>query len=472
MTVVLLSRIDLRQAVNDNFISLAKNHLSMFESLRKNLDKALQTLKGKGHITEINIAATVKEIRRALIQADVHYKMAKQVTDAVKAKALGRHVLTAVSPGQLFTKIVNEELTALMGSEKATINLTGRPAIILMAGLQGVGKTTFSGKLAAYFKKQNKHVLLVACDVYRPAAIEQLQVVGAQIGVEVYTEQDNKNALSIAQKAVQHAKAVQQQVVIIDTAGRLSVDAAMMQEIASLKEALQPSETLFVVDAMMGQDAVNTAQIFNERLDFDGVVLTKLDGDTRGGAALSIRAVVNKPIKFVGTGEKMTDLDVFHPDRMANRILGMGDVVSLVEKAEQIYDKEQARLLEKKLQKNQFDFNDFLTQLQQLKKMGSLKELMGLMPGMGKLIPQTDVNDDAFRPFEAMIHAMTPQERMHPHLLDRSRRARIAQGSGMTLLHVNKLLKQFENMSKMMRKISQEGKQQTLESIKKSLGAH
>ncbi len=443
----------------------------MFESLRQNLEKALQTLKGKGRITEINIAATVKEIRRALIKADVHYKVAKQVTDAVKDKSLGRNVLTAVSPGQLFTKIVHEELTTLMGSKKAAVNLTGYPAIILMTGLQGAGKTTFSGKLAAYFKNQNKHVLLVACDIYRPAAMEQLQTVGEQIGVEVYAAPDNKNVLAIAQQAVQHAKTTRQQVVIIDTAGRLAVDEAMMQEIADLKEALRPSETLFVVDAMMGQDAVNTAQAFNERLDFDGVVLTKLDGDTRGGAALSIRAVVDKPIKFVGTGEKMTDLDVFHPDRMANRILGMGDVVSLVERAEHVYNAEQARLLEKKLRKNQFDFNDFLMQLQQLKKMGSLKELMGLMPGMGKLVKEVSVDEDTFKPFEAMICSMTPQERAQPHLLDRSRRARIAQGSGMTLLHVNKLLKQFENMSKMMQKISQGGKKQMLGNIKKSLGA-
>jgi len=443
----------------------------MFESLRQNLEKALQTLKGKGRITEINIAATVKEIRRALIKADVHYKVAKQVTDAVKDKSLGRNVLTAVSPGQLFTKIVHEELTTLMGSKKAAVNLTGYPAIILMTGLQGAGKTTFSGKLAAYFKNQNKHVLLVACDIYRPAAMEQLQTVGEQIGVEVYAAPDNKNVLAIAQQAVQHAKTTRQQVVIIDTAGRLAVDEAMMQEIADLKEALRPSETLFVVDAMMGQDAVNTAQAFNERLDFDGVVLTKLDGDTRGGAALSIRAVVDKPIKFVGTGEKMTDLDVFHPDRMANRILGMGDVVSLVERAEHVYNAEQARLLEKKLRKNQFDFNDFLMQLQQLKKMGSLKELMGLMPGMGKLVKEVSVDEDTFKPFEAMICSMTPQERAQPHLLDRSRRARIAQGSGMTLLHVNKLLKQFENMSKMMQKISQGGKKQMLGKIKKSLGA-
>ncbi|MFM2428526.1 MAG: hypothetical protein RL012_410 [Bacteroidota bacterium] len=443
----------------------------MFESLSQNLAKALQTLRGQSRITEINVAITVKEIRRALIKADVHYKVAKQVTDAVKAKALGRNVLTAFSPGQLFTKIVYEELTTLMGSEKAAVNLAGQPAVILIAGLQGSGKTTFSGKLAAYFKNQNKHVLLVACDIYRPAAIEQLQVVGEQIGVEVYTAPGNKNALAIAQQAIQHTKTTRQQVVIIDTAGRLAVDEAMMQEITDLKKALQPAETLFVVDAMMGQDAVNTAQAFNERLNFDGVVLTKLDGDTRGGAALSIRTIVDKPIKFIGTGEKMTDLDVFHPDRMANRILGMGDVVSLVEKAEQVYDGEQARLLEKKLRKNQLDFNDFLTQLQQLKKMGSLKELVGLMPGIGKLVKEVSVDENTFRPFEAMIHSMTPQERAQPHLLDRSRRIRIAQGSGMTLLHVNKLLKQFENMSKMMQKISQGGKKQMLGDIKKSLGA-
>ncbi len=444
----------------------------MFESLSQNLEKALKTLKGQNRITEINVATTVKEIRRALIKADVHYKVAKQVTDAVKAKALGKNVLTAVSPGQLFTKIVHEELTALMGSEKATVNLTGQPAVILMTGLQGAGKSTFSGKLAAYFKKQNKHVLLVACDIYRPAAIEQLQVVGEQIGVEVYTAPDSKNALAIAQKGVQHAKTTRQQVVIIDTAGRLAMDEAMMQEIVDLKEALQPSETLFVVDAMMGQDAVNTAKAFNERLNFNGVVLTKLDGDTRGGAALSIRTVVDKPIKFIGTGEKMTDLDVFHPDRMANRILGMGDVVSLVERAEQVYDAEQTFRLEKKLKKNQLDFNDFLTQLQQLKKMGSLKELMGLMPGIGKLVKEVNVDEDTFKPFEAMIRAMTPQERAQPDLLDRSRRARIAKGSGMTLAHVNKLLKQFENMTKMMHTLSQGGKKQMLGHIKKSIGAH
>jgi signal recognition particle subunit SRP54 len=440
----------------------------MFESLSQNLAKALQTLKGQGRITEINIAITVKEIRRALIKADVHYKVAKQVTDTVKAKALGKDVLTAVSPGQLFTSIVHEELTTLMGGKKAPVNLTDTPAIVLVVGLQGSGKTTFSGKLAAYFKKQNKNVLLVACDIYRPAAIEQLQVVGEQIAVEVYTKPDSKNALVIAQEAVQHAKATQQQVVIIDTAGRLAVDDAMMQEIISLKKALKPSETLFVVDAMMGQDAVSTAKVFYERINFDGVVLTKLDGDTRGGAALSIRTVVDTPIKFIGTGEKMTDLDVFHPDRMANRILGMGDVVSLVEKAEQVYNKEQARLLDRKIRKNQLDFNDLMTQLQQLKKMGGLKEVIGLIPGMGQLAQGVDVNEDAFNSFEAMMHSMTPQERAHPHLLDRSRCARIAQGSGMSLLHVNKLCKQFEAMSKKMHQLNQKGAKQMVRNTRKA----
>ena len=434
----------------------------MFESLSQNLDNALKTLKGQGRITEINIAATIKEIRRALVKADVHYKVAKQVTDAVKTKALGRQVLTAVSPGQLFTKIVHEELTALMGSEKADVHLAGNPAVVLMAGLQGSGKTTFSGKLAAYFKKQNKGVLLVACDVYRPAAVDQLQVVGEQIGVEVYAEPGNKNALAIAQKGVKHAKAHQQQVVIIDTAGRLAVDEAMMQEIVDLKTALQPSETLFVVDAMTGQDAVNTAQAFNERLAFDGVVLTKLDGDARGGAALSIRTVVDRPIKFMGTGEKMTDLDVFHPDRMANRILGMGDVVSLVERAEQVYDEEQARKLEKKLRKNELNFDDFLTQLQQLKKMGNLKDLAGMVPGMGKLVKSGDIDEDKFKPMEALIHSMTPQERARPELLDRSRRARIAKGSGIALQQVNGHLKQFDNMRKMMQKLSKGGTKQLM----------
>jgi len=442
----------------------------MFESLSENLERAFKTLRGQGRITEINIAATVKEIRRALIKADVNYKVAKQVTDEVKTKALGRHVLTAVAPGQLFTKIVHEELTALMGSEKAAVHLTGHPAIVLMAGLQGSGKTTCSGKLAAYFKQQHKSVLLAACDIYRPAAVQQLQTLGEQVGVTVYTDPDNHNVLNIAQKAVAHAQAHGQQVVIIDTAGRLAVDEAMMQEITALKQALQPSETLFVVDAMTGQDAVNTAQAFSEQLDFDGVILTKLDGDARGGAALSIRTVVDKPIKFIGTGEKLTALDVFYPDRMANRILGMGDVVSLVEKAEQVYDEEQARKLTKKLHRNQFDFNDFLAQLQQLKKMGSLKDLVNMMPGMGQFAAAPQVDEDTFKPFESIIYSMTPQERAHPHLLDRGRRARIAAGSGTDLHKVNHLLKQFEAMRKMMKKASRGGMKQMLGDIQGSLG--
>ncbi len=429
----------------------------MFKNLSENLNKALKTLKGQGRITEINIAATVKEIRRALVKADVHYPIAKQVTDTVKAKALGRQVLRAVAPEQLFIKIVHEELTALMGSEKSTIRLTGSPSVVLIAGLQGSGKTTFSGKLAAYFKKQSKTVLLVACDVYRPAAADQLQIIGEQVGVEVYTEPHSKHTADIAQNAVKHAKAQQQQVVIVDTAGRLAVDEVMMQEIVDLKAFLNPSETLFVVDAMTGQDAVNTAQAFSKRLAFDGVVLTKLDGDARGGAALSIRTVVGQPIKFIGTGEKMTDLDVFHPDRMANRILGMGDVVSLVERAEQAYDREQARKLEKKLRKNEFDFNDFLLQLQQLKKMGSLKDLVSMMPGMGKLVQGRELDENQFKPFEIIIHSMTPQERSHPSLLNQSRRARIAKGSGIALQQVNAHLKWFENTRKTMRQISQKG---------------
>lgn len=439
----------------------------MFENLSQNLEKALQTLKGRGRITEINIAATVKEIRRALVKADVHYKVAKQVTDTVKAKALGRDVLTAISPGQLFTKIVQEELTALMGSQKADVNLAGNPAIILMAGLQGSGKTTFSGKLAAYYKKQGKSVLLVACDIYRPAAISQLQVVGEQIGVAVYADPENKNALDIAQKGIQYAQTHHHQLVIIDTAGRLAVDEAMMQEIADLKAALHPSETLFVVDAMTGQDAVNTAQTFNERLDFDGVVLTKLDGDARGGSALSIRNVVDKPIKFIGTGEKMTDLDVFHPDRMASRILGMGDVVSLVERAQQVYDEKEARKLESKLRKNQLDFNDFLRHLQQVKRMGSFKDLLGMIPGMGKMVQEADVDENALMPLETLVHAMTPQERSRPELLDKhkSRRARIAKGSGIPLAEVTSQLKQFDKMRKTMQKLSKGGMQQALQRL-------
>ena len=441
----------------------------MFENLSQNLAKALQTLKGRGRITDINIASTVKEIRRALVKADVHYKVAKQVTDTVKEKALGRNVLTAISPGQLFTKIVHEELTALMGSAKADVKLSGNPAIILMSGLQGSGKTTFSGKLAAYYKKQGKSVLLVACDIYRPAAINQLQVVGEQVGVAVYADPENKNALDIAQKGIQYAKAHHHQLVIIDTAGRLAVDEAMMQEITALKEALQPSETLFVVDAMTGQDAVNTAQTFDEQLNFDGVVLTKMDGDARGGAALSIRNVVNKPIKFIGTGEKMTDLDVFHPDRMANRILGMGDVVSLVERAQQVYDKEQARKLEKKLRKNQFDFNDFLAQLQQVKKMGKLKDLISMVPGMDKMVNKVDidVDEDTFKPFEAMIASMTPSERAQPELLfgSKDRCERIAKGSGATLAQVEGELRDFKKTRKMMHKLGKGGMKQALQSM-------
>ena len=439
----------------------------MFENLSQNLEKALQTLKGRGRITEINIAATVKEIRRALVKADVHYKVAKQVTDTVKAKALGKDVLTAIAPGQLFTKIVQEGLTALMGSQKAEVNLAGNPAIILMAGLQGSGKPTFSGKLAAYYKKQGKSVLLVACDIYRPAAISQLQVVGEQIGVAVYADPENKNALDIAQKGIQYAQTHHHQLVIIDTAGRLAVDEAMMQEIADLKASLHPSETLFVVDAMTGQDAVNTAQTFNERLDFDGVVLTKLDGDARGGSALSIRNVVDKPIKFIGTGEKMTDLDVFHPDRMASRILGMGDVVSLVERAQQVYDEAEARKLESKLRKNQLDFNDFLQHLQQVKRMGSFKDLLGMIPGMGKMVQEADVDENALMPLETLVYAMTPQERSRPELLNKnkSRCARIAKGSGIPLAEVNSQLKQFDKMRKTMQKLSKGGMQQALQRL-------
>ena len=439
----------------------------MFENLSQNLEKALQTLKGRGRITEINIAATVKEIRRALVKADVHYKVAKQVTDTVKAKALGKDVLTAIAPGQLVTNLVQEGLTALMGSQKAEVNLAGNPAIILMAGLQGSGKPTFSGKLAAYYKKQGKSVLLVACDIYRPAAISQLQVVGEQIGVAVYADPENKNALDIAQKGIQYAQTHHHQLVIIDTAGRLAVDEAMMQEIADLKASLHPSETLFVVDAMTGQDAVNTAQTFNERLDFDGVVLTKLDGDARGGSALSIRNVVDKPIKFIGTGEKMTDLDVFHPDRMASRILGMGDVVSLVERAQQVYDEAEARKLESKLRKNQLDFNDFLQHLQQVKRMGSFKDLLGMIPGMGKMVQEADVDENALMPLETLVYAMTPQERSRPELLNKnkSRCARIAKGSGIPLAEVNSQLKQFDKMRKTMQKLSKGGMQQALQRL-------
>ncbi|HSZ71493.1 MAG TPA: signal recognition particle protein, partial [Cytophagaceae bacterium] len=379
----------------------------MFENLSSKLEKAFKTLKGQGSISEINVASTVKEIRKALIDADVNYKVAKQVTDTIKDAALGREVLLAVSPGQLLVKITHEELTALMGGQKADITIKGDPAVILIAGLQGSGKTTFSGKLANYLKKQNRHVLLAACDIYRPAAIDQLKVLGEQIGVDVYAEPENKNAVQIASNAVEYAKKNGKKIVIVDTAGRLAVDEEMMNEIARVKEVLKPSETLFVVDSMTGQDAVNTAKAFNDRLNFDGVVLTKLDGDTRGGAALSIRSVVEKPIKFVGTGEKMDALDVFHPDRMASRILGMGDVLSLVEKAQEVYNEEEAKKLNQKLRKNQFNFEDFLNQIQQIKKMGSIKDLMGMIPGMGKMMKDVEVDENAFKPIEAIIYSMT-----------------------------------------------------------------
>ena len=423
----------------------------MFENLSVKLDKAVRNLKGQGRITEINVATTVKEIRRALIDADVNYKVAKTVTDTIREKALGEEVLIAVSPGQLLTKIVSEELSLLMGGSKTDVHLEGNPAVVLIAGLQGSGKTTFSGKLAHYFKKQNKHVLLAACDVYRPAALDQLKVLGEQVGVEVFAEPELKDPIKIAENAVAYAKQHGKKILIVDTAGRLSVDEQMMMEIAELKKSLQPSETLFVVDSMTGQDAVNTAKAFNDRLDFDGVVLTKLDGDTRGGAALSIRSVVEKPIKFISTGEKMDAIDVFHPDRMAQRILGMGDVVSLVEKAQQVFDEDEAKRLQKKIRKNQFNFDDFLSQLQQVKKMGNIKDLVGMIPGMGKAIKDVDIDDDSFKPIEAIIRSMTPYERSNPEVLNGSRKKRIANGSGTSIQEVNNLLKQFAGMRKMMR---------------------
>lgn len=429
----------------------------MFDNLSVKLDKAFQTLKGQGTITEVNVATTIKEIRRALIDADVNFKVAKEVTDEIKEQALGKDVLTSVSPGQLLTKITNDELTRLMGGTNEDINLTGSPAVILISGLQGSGKTTFSGKLASYLKKQGQQVLLTACDIYRPAAINQLQVLGEQIGVEVYSEPENKNAVEIADNAVKYARENGKSIVIVDTAGRLAVDEAMMNEIASLKESLNPSETLFVVDSMTGQDAVNTAKTFNERLDFDGVVLTKLDGDTRGGAAISIRRVVEKPIKFISTGEKMDAIDKFHPDRMANRILGMGDVVSLVEKAQQTFDEDEARRLNKKIRKNQFDFNDFLSQLEQIKKMGNIKDLLGMIPGMGKALRNIDVDDDSFKPVEAIIRSMTDEERENPQIIDGSRRKRIAKGSGTSVQEVNNLLKQFQDMKKVMKTMNKMG---------------
>ncbi len=429
----------------------------MFDNLSIKLEKAFQTLKGQGRITEINVATTVKEIRKALIDADVNYKVAKEVTDDIKEKAMGQNVLTAISPGQLLVKITSDELTALMGGQSEDINIEGNPAIILIAGLQGSGKTTFSGKLANYLKKQGRSVMLAACDIYRPAAIDQLKVLGEQVGVEVYAEPENKDAVKIARAAIEHAKKNNHRVVIVDTAGRLAVDEAMMNEIANLKKTLNPSETLFVVDSMTGQDAVNTAKTFNDRLDFDGVVLTKLDGDTRGGAALSIRRVVEKPIKFMSLGEKMEAIDRFYPDRMASRILGMGDVVSLVEKAQQVFDEEEAARLNKKLRRNQFDFNDFLTQLEQVKKMGNMKDLLGMIPGMGKAMKDVNIDDNSFKPVEAIIRAMTLQERENPDIINGSRKNRIAAGSGTSVQQVNQLLKQFSDMRKLMKTMNKMG---------------
>ena len=428
----------------------------MFDNLSERLERSFKILKGEGRITEINIAETVKDIRKALLEADVNYKTAKQFTDQVKEKALGQNVITAVRPGQLMVKITHDELAQLMGGEAADINLKGTPAVILMSGLQGSGKTTFASKLANYLQtKKGKRVMLVACDVYRPAAIEQLRVLGEQINAKVYTEETETNPVKKAQNAIAEARKYGYDVVIVDTAGRLAVDEQMMQEIAAIKTAIQPSETLFVVDAMTGQDAVNTAKEFNDRIDFDGVVLTKLDGDARGGAALSIRSVVNKPIKFIGTGEKMDALDVFHPSRMADRILGMGDVVSLVERAQEQYNEEEARRISKRIAKNQFDFNDFLAQLNQIKKMGSMKDLMGMIPGMDKALKGVEISDDAFKPIEAIIGSMTPAERANPALLNGSRKERIAKGSGTSIVEVNRFLKQFDQTSKMMRKVQQ-----------------
>ena len=427
----------------------------MFDNLSERLERSFKILKGEGKITEINVAETLKDVRRALLDADVNYKVAKNFTDTVKEKALGQNVLTAVKPSQLMVKIVHDELTTLMGGDTAEIELKGRPAVILMSGLQGSGKTTFSGKLARMMKsKKNRKPLLVACDVYRPAAIEQLKVLGQQVEVPVYSELDSKDPVQIALNAIQEAKAKGYDLVIVDTAGRLAIDEQMMNEIEAIKKAINPDATLFVVDAMTGQDAVNTAREFNERLDFTGVVLTKLDGDTRGGAALSIRTVVNKPIMFVGTGEKLDAVDQFHPARMADRILGMGDIVSLVERAQEQYDEEEAKRLQKKIQKNQFDFNDFLTQIHQIKKMGNLKELASMIPGVGKAIKDIDIDDNAFKSIEAIIYSMTPEERTHPEILNGTRRTRIARGSGTSIQEVNRLLKQFDQTRKMMKMVT------------------
>ncbi len=427
----------------------------MFENLSERLERSFKILKGEGKITEINVAETLKDVRRALLDADVNYKVAKQFTDTVKQKALGMNVLTAIKPSQLMVKIVHDELTELMGGRATGLNLENRPSIILMSGLQGSGKTTFTGKLAKMLKeRQHKKPLLVACDVYRPAAIEQLKVVGESVGVDVYTEEGSKDVVGIAQRAIRKAKSEDYNLVIVDTAGRLAIDEEMMREIANLKQAINPDETLFVVDSMTGQDAVNTAKEFNDRLDFDGVVLTKLDGDTRGGAALSIRTVVTKPIKFVGTGEKMDAIDVFHPERMADRILGMGDVVSLVERAQMQFDEKQAKELEKKIRKNKFDFNDFMSQIQQIKKMGNIKELASMIPGVGKALKDVDFDDNAFKSIEAIINSMTPKERANPDIINQSRKLRIARGSGTKLDDVNRLMKQFDQTRKMMKMVT------------------
>lgn len=423
----------------------------MFENLTDKLNKAIRTLKGSGRITDVNVATTVKEIRRALMDADVNYKVAKDITDKIKDEALGQKIMIAVEPGQMLVKIVHDELTQLMGTQAQSINLKGSPAVVLIAGLQGSGKTTFSGKLANNIKRSGRQVLLVACDIYRPAAIDQLKVLGEQIGVEVYAEPESKDAVSIAKNAIDYAKRMGKNVVIVDTAGRLAVDEVMMKEVENIKSAVKPSEILFVVDSMTGQDAVNTAKTFNDRLDFDGVVLTKLDGDSRGGAALSVRHVVDKPIKYISTGEKMEALDVFYPDRMASRILGMGDVLSLVEKAQMAFDEDEARRLDKRIRQNQFNFEDFYSQLQQIKKMGNIKDLMGMIPGMGQAIKDVDLDNNSFKPIEAIISSMTLKERQNPDVIDASRKRRLAAGSGTSVQEVNNLMKQFEEMRKMMK---------------------
>ncbi|WP_298248052.1 signal recognition particle protein [uncultured Christiangramia sp.] len=439
----------------------------MFDNLSDKLDSAFHVLKGHGQITEINVAESLKEVRRALVDADVNYKIAKEFTNTVKERALGQDVLTTLKPGQLMVKLVKDELTQLMGGEAEGVNLSGDPTVILMSGLQGSGKTTFSGKLANFLKnKKTKKPLLVACDIYRPAAINQLHVVGEQVGVEVYSDEGNQDPVAISKDAIAYAKKNGHNVVIIDTAGRLAVDEAMMTEISNIHQAIQPQETLFVVDSMTGQDAVNTAKTFNERLNFDGVILTKLDGDTRGGAAISIKSVVNKPIKFIGTGEKMDAIDIFYPSRMADRILGMGDVVSLVERAQEQYDEEEARKLQKKIAKNKFGFDDFLNQLQQIKKMGSMKDLMGMIPGAGKMLKDVDIDDDAFKGIEAIIHSMTPEERSEPKVINASRKKRIAKGSGTTVQEVNQLLKQFNQMGKMMKMMQGGGGRKMMQMMK------